>query len=171
VKDEERPEPPTVADERPTLAGFLDFQRATLEWKCDGLDAEQLARRATPPSTLSLLGIVRHLAEVEWSWFDRFPMNGSRRDHYFFTTDDLNRDFDGARADPELVVEAFDKWHSAVAESRQVTADYDLAATFVSPRGEHISLRWVLCHMIEEYARHNGHADLLREAIDGQTGE
>jgi uncharacterized damage-inducible protein DinB len=172
VKADERPEPPRVGDERATLAGFLDYQRATLEWKCDGLDAEQLARRAMPPSTLSLLGIVRHMAEVEWSWFDRFPMNGYRRDPYFFTLDDLNRDFDGAVADPDVVAEAFEKWRSAVAESREVTASHDLDATFTHMRSkETTSLRWVLLHMIEEYARHNGHADLLREAIDGETGE
>jgi uncharacterized damage-inducible protein DinB len=169
---DERPDPPLSGDERATLTGFLDYQRATLEWKCDGLDAEQLARRATPPSTLSLLGLVRHMAEVEWSWFDRFGMDGRRRDPHFFTTDHLDGDFDGAVADPAVVAEAFEKWRSAIDESRAVTAATELGATFTHARwNEVISLRWVLTHMIEEYARHNGHADLLREAIDGATGE
>jgi uncharacterized damage-inducible protein DinB len=169
---EDRTDPPLVGDERATLTGFLDYQRATLEWKCSGLDPEQLSRRAMPPSALSLLGLVRHMAEVEWTWFDRFSMNGYRRDPYFFTLDDLNRDFDGAVADPAVVSEAFDLWRKACDEARAVTARTELGATFEHARwNETVSLRWVLTHMIEEYARHNGHADLLREAIDGATGE
>jgi uncharacterized damage-inducible protein DinB len=169
---DDRTEPPLTGDERATITGFLDYQRATLDWKCSGLGPEQLARRAMPPSTLSLLGLVRHMAEVEWSWFDRFTMNGSRRDPHFFTPDDPDRDFDGAVADPAAVAEAFRMWRQACAESREVTARTDLDATFEHARWkETVSLRWVLTHMIEEYARHNGHADLLREAIDGATGE
>ncbi|HZC70282.1 MAG TPA: DinB family protein [Jatrophihabitans sp.] len=169
---DDRPEPPLLGDERATLIGFLDYQRATLEWKCSGLDPEQLARRAMPPSTMSLLGLVRHLAEVEWSWFDRFGMDGYRRDPYFFSMEDLDRDFDGAQADPALVTEAFEKWHSAIEEARAVVAGHELDAGFMHRRWEReVSLRWVLTHMIEEYARHNGHADLLREAIDGAKGE
>src|SRR5690348_8164629 len=169
---DDRTDPPLVGDERATLAGFLDYQRATLEWKCSGLDPEQLARRAMPPSTLSLLGLVRHMAEVEWSWFDRFSMDGWRRDPHFFTPDEPDRDFDGAVADPAAVGEAFELWQRACDESRAVVAGTDLGATFTHARwNEQISLRWVLTHMIEEYARHNGHADLLREAIDGATGE
>ena len=172
MKEDERPDPPLTGDERATLTGFLDYQRATLEWKCDGLDPDQLAARSMPPSTMSLLGLVRHLAEVEWSWFDRFVLNGYRRDPYFFSLDDLERDFEGAVADPDVVAEAFEKWRSAIDESRAVTARTELDATFHHARWEKdISLRWVLTHMIEEYARHNGHADLLREAIDGATGE
>jgi uncharacterized damage-inducible protein DinB len=170
---DKRRDPPLVADDRATLVGFLDYQRATLEWKCTGLDAEQLARRAVPTTTLSLLGIVRHMAEVEWSWFDRFTMDGYRRDPHFFTPDEPDQDFDGAVADADVVAEAFEKWRSAVAESRAVVERTDLDATFPHRRWNdtEISLRWVLVHMIEEYARHNGHADLLREAIDGEVGE
>jgi uncharacterized damage-inducible protein DinB len=173
MTEDARPDPPLVGDERATLAGFLDYQRATLEWKCTGLDPEQLARRAVPTSALSLLGIVRHLADVEWGWFDRFGMDGYRRDPYFFSADDRNRDFDGAVADPDAVAEAFTKWREAVADSRAVVARTDLDATFRHRRWDdrEVSLRWVLVHMIEEYARHNGHADLLREAIDGAVGE
>jgi uncharacterized damage-inducible protein DinB len=172
VNADDRPDPPLTGDERATLTGFLDYQRATLEWKCSGLDAEQLARRAMPPSTMSLLGLIRHLAEVEWSWFDRFALDGWRRDPRFFTLDQLDLDFDGAVADPAVVAEAYAAWREAIEESRAVTARFDLDATFMHARWEKsISLRWVLTHMIEEYARHNGHADLLREAIDGETGE
>jgi uncharacterized damage-inducible protein DinB len=172
VNADDRPEPPLTGDERASLTGFLDYQRATFEWKCSGLDAEQLARRAMPPSTMSLLGLIRHLAEVEWSWFDRFTLDGWRRDPRFFTLDQPDLDFEGAVADPAVAAEAQDAWREAVEESRAVTARFELDTTFMHARwGESISLRWVLTHMIEEYARHNGHADLLREAIDGATGE
>jgi uncharacterized damage-inducible protein DinB len=170
MKEHERPDPPTTGDERATLTGFLDYQRATLEWKCDRLDAEQLARRAMPPSTLSLLGLVRHMAEVERGWFDR--VEGTKRGWIYATSEDRDADFNGAVADPAVVDDAFAQWRAEVEHAREVTAGTDLGATFVHPRSnEEISLRWVLSHMIEEYARHNGHADLLREAIDGETGE
>jgi hypothetical protein len=172
MNPEDRVDPPLEGDERATLTAFLDYQRQTLEWKCSGLTPEQLAQRAMSPSTLSLLGIVRHMAEVEWSWFDRFVLDGKRRDPYFFSLDDRDRDFDGAVADPAVVAEAFEKWHGAADESRAVIARTDLDSTFLHERwAVRISLRWVLAHMLEEYARHNGHADLLREAIDGATGE
>jgi hypothetical protein len=171
MKENERPEPPLTGDERATLAGFLDYQRATLEWKCDGLTPEQLARRSMPPSTLSLLGLVRHMTDVERGWFDRVA-TGVRRPPIFYSAEEPDLDFDGAVADPAAVEEAFAAWRTAVAEAREVVARTELAATFVHDRsGEQMSLRWVLAHMIEEYARHNGHADLLREAIDGATGE
>jgi uncharacterized damage-inducible protein DinB len=166
---EDRPEPPLEGDERATLNGFLDFQRATLEWKCSGLDAEQLARRAMPPSTLSLLGIVRHMADVERGWFSRVA--GSSRDPHYYTEDDIDLDFNGALADRAVVDEAFATWHDEIERSSAVVSDRSLDSTFRHTRGRDFSLRWVLVHMIEEYARHNGHADLLREAIDGATGE
>jgi uncharacterized damage-inducible protein DinB len=171
MRPEDRPEPPTEGDERATLIGFLDYQRATLAWKCSGLTPEQLAQRATPPSTLSLLGLVRHMAEVELAWFDRVA-TGTRRPYFYSTKDDPDADFTGAVADPEVVDNAFATWRQSVDEARAVTARTELDATFHHDRYDtDFSLRWVLCHMIEEYARHNGHADLLREAIDGSTGE
>jgi Protein of unknown function (DUF664) len=171
MKPEDRPEPPYEGDERATLTGFLDYQRATLEWKCAGLTPEQLARRATPPSTLSLLGLVRHMAEVERGWFDRVA-TGKRRGYLYCTAEDQDADFNGATADPAVVEDGFATWRQAIEEARAVIARTDLGATFLHDREQiDISLRWVLCHMIEEYARHNGHADLLREAIDGSTGE
>lgn len=166
----ERPDPPYDADERATLTGFLDFQRATLAWKCEGLDAEQLARRASPPSGLSLLGLLRHLAEVERGWFDRIA-DRNRPDQYS-TAEIPDLDLTGAVADPEMVRLAYADWRTAIAESDEVLAAAQLGDTFAHDRtGEAISTRWVLAHMIEEYSRHNGHADLLREAIDGATGE
>jgi uncharacterized damage-inducible protein DinB len=169
MNDEDRPEPPLTGDERATLNGFLDFHRATVEWKCSRLTAEQLARRSTPPSTMSLLGLVRHLADVERSWSDRVA--GVQRDPFFYTAERPNDDFDGAEADPAAVEQAFATWRAEVDNARRVTAATELDATFEHPRNGTTSLRWVLAHMVEEYARHNGHADLLREAIDGATGE
>jgi uncharacterized damage-inducible protein DinB len=164
-----RAEPPLTGDERATLAGFLDFHRATLERKCAGLSPEQLARRSVPPSTLSLLGLVRHLADVERTWFDRVA--GQQRDPLFFTDDDPDLDFTGGAPTDASVREAFAAWRTAVAEGRDVTARTALDATFEHSRRGTTSFRWVLTHLVEEYARHNGHADLLREAVDGVTGE
>ncbi len=150
------------------LIGWLDFHRATLALKCEGLDAEQLARRAVPPSALSLLGLVRHMAEVEQVWFGRMArhVTGTR-----YSDDEFpDRDFEGAVAEEACVADAFAYWHDQVEIARSVTATTSLDDVFPSgPRGE-LSARWVLVHMIEEYARHNGHADLLRELVDGSTG-
>jgi uncharacterized damage-inducible protein DinB len=166
-----RRDPETTGDERATLTGFLDYHRGTLEWKCAGLTPEQLARRAIPPSTLSLLGIVRHLADVERSWFRR-RLASEAVPPIFFTETEPDLDFDGAVADSEVVATAFSAWRREVARARDITSAVKLGDTFAHPgTGETLSVRWVLTHMIEEYARHNGHADLLREAIDGQTGE
>ncbi|MFI7585952.1 DinB family protein [Spongisporangium articulatum] len=166
----DRAEPPYVAGERAMLEAWLEFHRATLLNKCAGLTGEQLALRSVPPSSLSLLGLVRHLAEVENGWF-RSVWDPSIAPLYDDTDDvdvDLN-DTDPARADEDLAryVEQLDLCRAAAA-----TRDLDDVATRTR-RGESqtISLRWVYVHMIEEYARHNGHADLLREAIDGVTGD
>jgi uncharacterized damage-inducible protein DinB len=166
----ERIDPPTAGDEKIMLMAFLDFHRATLAWKCEDLNPEQLARRATPPSTLSLLGIVRHLAEVERGWFDR--VSGESRPGIYFTEAEPDLDFDGAADDPAVAKQGFADWQAEIEHSREVSQRTPLEASF--PRrstGEPVTHRWVLLHMIEEYARHNGHADLLREAIDGATGE
>jgi uncharacterized damage-inducible protein DinB len=166
-----RHHPPLLADERTMLAAFLTFQRETLETKCAGLDAEQLARRAIPPSSMSLLGLVRHLADVERAWFRRV-LAAQDAPPVFYTKENRDGDFDGAAADPELVQEALSAWRSEIAFAEQFVAeapDLDVSGN-ESYRGA-ISLRWVLVHMIEEYARHNGHADLLRELVDGAVGE
>jgi uncharacterized damage-inducible protein DinB len=163
-----RPEPPLASDEKATLVGYLDYQRATLALKCDGLDAEQLRRRAVPPSALSLLGVVRHMAEVERGWF-RQRLAGEQIGYRWVTDDEPNAEFDDV--DTAVPAEAFAAWEEECDASRRiVAAASSLDDTFELPRMGTISLRWLLVHMIEEYARHNGHADLLRECIDGATG-
>jgi uncharacterized damage-inducible protein DinB len=167
-----RTEPPTQGDERATLVGFLRWQRQTLELKCAGLDADALAQRGVPPSELSLLGLVRHLADVERHWFRRF-MAGHDAPASFWTSDG-QVDFTEAVADPEVVAEAWRTWRDEVAFADRFVADAADLGVLGAGRDHHrgeMSLRWVLAHMIEEYARHNGHADLLRERIDGSVGE
>jgi uncharacterized damage-inducible protein DinB len=168
-----RPDPSPVADERATLVGFLQWQRETLELKCSDLDAASLARRSVEPSTMSLLGLLRHMADVERGWFRRL-MAGQDAPPLFASGADPDGDFDGATPDPEVVAEAWEAWRAEVEfADRFVAAAPDLDVTGNIPdawRGP-MSLRWVLVHMIEEYARHNGHADLLRERIDGRLGQ
>ena len=170
MKEEDRTEPPYAGDERAILGGFLDFHRDTLEWKCAGLTPEQLRDRAVSPSTLSLLGLVRHLAEVERGWFRR-GVAGEEVGPLYYTDEEPDLDFDdvdGATA--EDVEGALAAWRFEVRRAREISADTPLDRTFTR-RDRTISHRWVLVHMIEEYARHNGHADFLRERIDGSTGE
>jgi uncharacterized damage-inducible protein DinB len=170
MKDDERPQPPYTGDERATLTGFLDLQRATLEWKCDGLSDEQLRRRPLPTSAMSLLGLVRHLADVELNWF-RVSLDGqSAFPHYW------HRGSDGSDIDWEVemadVAESFGAWREEVDHARRIVAASEtLDRSFDHPYDGPVTLRWILNHMIEEYARHNGHADLMREAIDGAVGE
>jgi len=166
--DDPRVDPPQEADERTTLTAFLDFNRETLALKCEGLADDQLRERAVPPSDLSLLGIVRHMAEVERNWF-RPVLGGEEMRAIFAPGMDWEAAFrDVATAD---VAEAFSTWRAECDHARALTA----AAPSLETRGfrgrSWFSLRWVLTHMIEEYARHNGHADLLRERLDGVTGE
>jgi uncharacterized damage-inducible protein DinB len=170
MREDERPQPPRMGDERATLAGFLDFQRATLEWKCDGLSDEQLRTRSLPTSAMSLLGLVRHLADVEQVWF-RVSLDGQTPSPHYW-----NQGPDGSDTDWEVetadVAESFRVWRDEVDHARRIVADSEsLDRTFVDPHDGPVTLRWILNHMIEEYARHNGHADLLREAIDGAVGE
>jgi uncharacterized damage-inducible protein DinB len=161
---------PRLGDERATLNEYLRFQRLTLQLKCEGLDAEQLARRSVEPSTMSLLGLLRHVAEVERAWFHRrfAGLDISKR---YQTEADPDADFNGAVADPAVVEEAWAAWREEVAFAERFTRDHDLDFVGSDSEGEPVSLRELLVHMIEEYARHNGHADLLRERIDGRTGE
>ena len=161
---------PLPGDERTTLNEFLRGQRLTLQVKCDGLDAEQLARRSVEPSTMSLLGLVRHMAEVERSWFRR-RFAGADVPKRYQTDADPDGDFNGAVADPAVVEEARAAWREEIVFAEQFTRDHDLDFVGYDSEGEPISLRELLVHMIEEYARHNGHADLLRERIDGRLGQ
>jgi uncharacterized damage-inducible protein DinB len=164
----ERPDPPRHGDEREMLRVFLDFHRATLAMKCDGLSDEELRERSMPPSTLSLLGLVRHMAEVERTWFRRviaaedIPLVWSAEGDFQAAYD----------ASEETRAGAFEAWQAEVDCSREIEASAkSLDVTGHQPRwDEDVSLRFVMLHMIHEYARHNGHADFLREGVDGTVG-
>jgi uncharacterized damage-inducible protein DinB len=164
-----RTEVPTVGDERALLDGWLEYHRTTLLQKCAGLTAEQLRTPAVGPSVLTLHGLVRHMAEVERSWFRR-RVAGEDVPYLYCSEDNRDGDFDDVEsADAAADLEALFAETAAV---REVVARHGLEDTFVHPRThETMSLRWVYLHLIEEYARHNGHADLLRERIDGETGD
>ncbi len=166
-----------LGDERTTLAESLRCLRLTLELKCEGLDAEAMARRSVEPSTLSLLGLVRHLAEIERATF-RVLMAGQDAPRLFTSPADRDGDFDGAVPDPRVVAEAWDAWRTEVDFATQfVAAAPSLGITADDPANQHgsgggaMSLREILTDMIGEYARHLGHADLLRERIDGRLGQ
>lgn len=167
---DERLDPPRAGDERSLLTAFLDYHRTTLAMKCDGLSDEQLRRQAVPPSELSLLGLVRHLADVERHWFRRVLV-GEQAPPLFYSDEDPDGEFHltGQHTGPA----AFEAWQAEIDHARRNCADLDLGTESVKAAkdGTRYSLRWVLLHMIEEYARHNGHADLLRERVDGATGE
>jgi len=156
--------------EREVLAGYLDHYRLTLEMKCGDLDAEQLARRSVPPSTMSLLGLVRHLAAVEHRWF-QIVLQGKNEPRLYGKDQHRDADFDGAVADPEVVTEAFDTWREQVAAAQEYLRTTPSLDALVRVGEEEYEVRDIVVHMIEEYARHLGHADLLRECIDGRTGQ
>jgi uncharacterized damage-inducible protein DinB len=164
----ERISPPLIAGEREMLRAFLDYHRATLAMKCDGLSDEDLRRRSMPPSTLSLLGLVRHMAEVERTWFRRV-INGEDVPLVWSQEGDYQAAYDASAA---TRAEAFAAWQAEVEHARRIEREAEsLEVTGYQPRwGEEVSLRLVMLHMIHEYARHNGHADLLREGIDGAVG-
>ncbi|MEV5886624.1 DinB family protein [Streptomyces sp. NPDC052020] len=167
-----RPIPPGSADERTMLEAWLDFHRATLALKCSGLEEGQLRLAAASPSTMTLLGLVQHMAEVERNWFQR--VFAGRKVSPVFGESNA----DGFALHPERGLdEAMAAWEAEVAQGRELIADASLddfghlseqEAGHAGDEG--VSLRWIMVHMIEEYARHNGHADLIREQIDGVTG-
>jgi uncharacterized damage-inducible protein DinB len=163
----ERSQPSQVSDERTMLDGWLDYHRATLLQKCAGLNDEQLRRRSCAPSTLSLLGLVRHMAEVERSWFQRRVAGRELRFLYCDVESNPDGDFDDV--DTADTWEAFATYRRTCDEVRAAAADATLD-DMLRDGDSRCSVRWVYLHMIEEYARHNGHADLLRQRIDGATG-
>jgi uncharacterized damage-inducible protein DinB len=166
----ERFDPPFAADEKTMLVSFLEYHRATLKRKCDGLSPEQLLSRAVPPSSLCLLGLVRHLADVEYAWFREVFAGEEQR--YLYGPGDA--DLDVREADEAEVARAWKTFdEQAVAAGAIIAAsDLDALSSRTARRSDdRPTLRWLVVHLIEEYARHNGHADLLREAIDGATGE
>ena len=167
----ERSEPSTTADERTMLEGWLTYHRETLASKCEGLTDEQLRTTSVEPSTLSLMGLVRHMAEVERGWF-RSVMADEQADPIYFTEEDPDGDFHTTEAD--TWAEAHATWRAEIEAANANAARFaldDLSVGKHRRTGEHFNLRWIYTHMIEEYARHNGHADLLRERIDGSTGD
>ncbi|MFE7531750.1 DinB family protein [Kitasatospora sp. NPDC057542] len=165
-----RVDPPMTADEAVTLTAFLDYHRGTLALKCEGLTDDQLRLRSVPPSNLSLLGLVRHMAEVEQYWFQSVLLGQEITVGHFWTKENEDGDFDDI--DTADVAADFATWHAEVEAARRAAAGLPLDTVGKKlRRGEPVTLRWILTHMIEEYARHNGHADLLRESVDGSTGE
>ncbi len=164
----DRTGPPLTGGERETLRAFLDFHRATLATKCDGLSDEDLRRRSMPPSTLTLLGLVRHMADVERTWFRRV-INAENVPLVWSDEGDYQAAYDATTATRS---EAFTAWQTEVEHARRIElAAESLDVTGHQPRwNADVSLRLVMLHLIHEYARHNGHADLLREGIDGVVG-
>jgi uncharacterized damage-inducible protein DinB len=160
-----------VVDERTNLQEYLRSYRLTLRMKCDGLSPEQLAARSVPPSPMSLLGLVRHMAKVERDWF-RLRCAHEDAPRLYWSEADRDEAFTRAVGEQAVVEEAFARWEEEIAfTDRFVAAEPDLGRVFTYRDGETISLRELLLHMVEEYARHCGHADLLRECIDGRTGQ
>ena len=157
--------------ERATLLDYLRAYRLAIELKCADLDAEQLARRSVPPSTMSLLGLIRHMADVERNWFRRVMAQADAPPLYW-SEEEEDADWLGAVADPAVVADAWRSWREEIAFATQFVDDSpDLGAKGLMRDGTPVALREVIIHMIEEYARHCGHADLLRERIDGRVGQ
>jgi uncharacterized damage-inducible protein DinB len=164
-----RTDPPFVAPEREMLEAWLDYHRGTLLWKCDGLSDDELTNRSVEPSTLSLIGLVRHMADVERWWF-RIRAAQLDLDNLYSTDESPDGDFD--LVDASTVQADLAIYRAEIEAARAAVADLSLDATFPHHRRQvDMSVRWVFLHMIEEYARHNGHADLIRERIDGRTGD
>jgi uncharacterized damage-inducible protein DinB len=161
--------PPLNADERTTLAGWLDFHRTTLAMKCEGLDEEQAATASVPPSGVTLTGLVQHMAEVERNWFRRVLAGEQAPPIYDPQADPGGPDGGFDLAEGATLCDALAIWRAEIARARDLCAARALAGTgrFMD---QDVSLRWIYVHMIEEYARHNGHADMIRERMDGATG-
>jgi Protein of unknown function (DUF664) len=167
--DGDRVDPASLGDETTMLVQYLDYHRRTFELKCAGLTGERLSELAIPPSGLSLHGLLRHLAGVERWWF-QLQFAGEEVGDLYYSDDDPDQDFESLDGD---VDEVWAVWHTECARSREIVAgaeSMDSTGTRLLT-GEPFSLRWLMLRMVAEYARHNGHADLLRERIDGRTGE
>ena len=170
----ERPEPPPQPDERTALESFLDYFRATLRWKAEGLTDDQARTASVAPSIMSIAGLLRHMAEVERHWFQMY-LRGDAEDRLFWH---LGPDADFEVSGSVTLADCLAVYDREIATSRAIAAERHLdglAALNDLDRGEGFdwqpNLRWIMVHMIEEYARHAGHADLIRERIDGVTGD
>ncbi|RSM35955.1 DinB family protein [Amycolatopsis balhimycina DSM 5908] len=175
VDEQGRPEPPLDGDETATLLGFLDFHRATLAWKCAGLDAAGL-RATHPPATMTLGGLLKHLAYVEDHWFSHVLAGRPRMAPFDAIDWTATPDWDWESAADDTPEQLRELWAAAVERSRAAVAEAlvngGLGQRARRPtRAGSTTLRWILVHLVEEYSRHNGHADLIRESIDGRTGE
>jgi uncharacterized damage-inducible protein DinB len=167
--DVDRGQPPDFGGERESLEGWLDYHRSTLLWKCAGLTSDQLAIRPIATSTMSLLGLVRHMTFVEQIWF-RIRFGAENTPPIYWRAEQPDADFE--LATPDTAEAAFAAFSAEVERCRAVVAGRSLDERFTFRDGtRHRDLRWVVIHMIEEYARHNGHADLIRELVDGSTGD
>lgn len=165
-----RTDPPPCGSERETLLGFLTYQRQTFVAKCAGLTHEQLATRSVPPSTMSLLGLLRHLSDVERFWV-RIHLLGQEKQQLYWHTDGQDTDFEFPPLNTALVATSWRAWQKEIAFSDAALGQEPMNSTVdIAGHGE-VSVRWILTHLIEEYSRHNGHADLLRECLDGVVGE
>jgi uncharacterized damage-inducible protein DinB len=176
LDDQGRPEPPLASDETATLVGFLDYQRATFAWKCAGLDEAGL-KATVGVSTMTLGGLLKHLAYVEDHWFSH-RIWGNKRQAVWNAVDwDADPDWEWHSAAEDSPDQLHALWQDAVSRSRDLLTEaladggLDQPALRTLPDGRTPSVRWIVVHMIEEYARHNGHADLLRESVDGLIGE
>ena len=176
IDEHGRPEPPLAGDEAETLLGFLEYQRATLAWKCSGVDRAGLSA-TVGVSTMTLGGLLKHLAFVEAHWFSRWLLGGERGEPWDSVDWKADPDWEWNTAAADSPDELFALWEETVARSRALLSEalagggLGQLARRSWPNGDAPSLRWILCHLIEEYARHNGHADLLRESVDGLVGE
>ncbi|MGP9536535.1 DinB family protein [Brachybacterium sp. AOP43-C2-M15] len=161
--------PPPTAGERESLDAWLDFYRETLLLKIEGLGAEQLCRRAVPPSALSPIGIVRHLTDVEAYWLREVLLDDEQPDPH---CDEDNPDGDFQDVDPATALADIEAYRAQLVATRAAQASWtDLDGPVLGRRhGAPVNLRWILIHLVEEYARHLGHLDLLRESIDGRAG-
>ena len=176
VDEHGRPEPPIAADEADSILGYLDYQRATFAWKTQGLDAAGL-RATVGMSTMTLGGMIKHLALVEDDWLSYVLLERERQPLWIGPDWDADPDWDWHSATDDSPEDLRAIWEDAVTRSRESVAEalanagLDQLALRPFRDGRAPSLRWILLHMIEEYARHNGHADLIRESVNGETGE
>ena len=176
IDDQGRPEPPLAAGEAETLLGFLDYQRATLAWKCEGLGAADL-RVTVAASAITLGWLLKHLAYIEDHWFSGWLFGAEPQPPWNTVDWSADEDWEWHSAAGDSPHELRTLWERSVSRSRELVASalpdggLDRLSVKRWPDGDAPSLRWILVHLIEEYARHNGHADLIRESIDGSTGE
>ncbi len=176
IDEHGRPEPPQRGDEKSSILGFLDYQRATLKWKCEGINSVGM-NTIVGKSSMTLGGLLKHMAFVEEHWFSRWLHGRELQPPWDNVNWKVDPDWEWRTAAQDTPEQLRTFWEDSVTKARLLVEEaivdggLDGLARRTWPDGQAPSLRWILLHMIEEYARHNGHADLLREFVDGQTGE